>query len=63
MGRLVTFVMGILVGVALKWQYDQQQTPAPVAATQPTERTAAAVQVIPITVEESARPAHPSAAG
>lgn len=58
MGRLITFVIGVLVGVALKWQYDQPQAPLPPApqttgpTATPTQR-AAAVQEIAITVGES----------
>lgn len=60
MVRLLTFVAGILVGVALKWQYDQQQmTLASAPATQPaarnSSRSSAAVQEIAITVEEGQR--------
>lgn len=60
MGRLVTFVVGILVGVVLKWQYDQQPRVA-APSSQPTERktapgqSAEAVQEIAITVEPSHR--------
>ncbi|MCE7984930.1 MAG: hypothetical protein DYG89_27470 [Caldilinea sp. CFX5] len=61
MGRLITFVVGILVGVALKWQYDQQSSLAP--APQTTERgtasprpSATAVQEIAITVQETNQP-------
>jgi F0F1-type ATP synthase assembly protein I len=38
MGRLITFVVGVLVGVVLKWHYDEQATPTP--AAQPAGRTA-----------------------
>ena len=38
MGRLITFVVGVLVGVVLKWHYDEQATPTPTA--QPAGRTA-----------------------
>lgn len=61
MGRLVTFVVGILIGVVLKWQYDQQLSVAD-PSSQPTERnttpgqSAGAVQEIAITVEPSHRP-------
>lgn len=71
MGRLITFVVGILVGVALKWQYDQQSSLAPTPqtterGTPPPPSVATAVQEIAITVQESNRaearpaPAQPS---
>lgn len=57
MGRLITFVVGVLIGVALKWQYDQQSTSAPLSQT--TEGTvtsnqpfATDIQEIAITVAE-----------
>ena len=62
MGRLFTLVAGILIGVVMKWQYDQQQTaPVPATSTQPAGRHAtgshaADVQVISITVEEATQP-------
>lgn len=62
MGRLITFVVGILVGVALKWQYDQQQSnQAPAAQTTgrmaTPSQSSGEIQEIAITVEESNRAA------
>lgn len=64
MGRLITFAAGILLGVVLKWQYDQQQlAPTPATSPQPTGRNAAPsrsagdVQDIAITVADHHRPA------
>jgi hypothetical protein len=57
MGRLITFVVGVLVGVALKWQYDQQSTSAPLSQTTegtvtPNQPFATDIQEIAITVAE-----------
>lgn len=57
MGRLITFVVGVLVGVVLKWHYDEQATLTP--AAQPAGRRATTdqpavgeLQEIAITVVE-----------
>jgi hypothetical protein len=57
MGRLITFVVGVLVGVVLKWHYDVQATLTP--AAQPAGRRATTdqpavgeLQEIAITVVE-----------
>jgi len=71
MGRLITFAVGVLIGVVLKWQYDQQQsTGTPPSQTTgwtatPSPSSAADIQEIAITVQESHRvvttpPAQPS---
>ncbi len=57
MGRLVTFVVGVLIGVALKWQYDQQLTSAPSSQTTegtvtPNQPFVTDIQEIAITVAE-----------
>jgi hypothetical protein len=59
MGRLVTFVFGIVV---VKWQYDQQQMPLAPVAPQPAGHSSNAgrpavanVQEIAITVTEQSR--------
>lgn len=61
MGRFLTFTLGILVGIVLKWQYDEQQMSVGQTKSdqQPSvdKRQAAApadVQVIAIQVEPSA---------
>lgn len=61
MGRFLTFTLGILVGVVLKWQYDEQQMSLgqtksdeqPAVGKRQTA-TPADVQVIAIQVEPSA---------
>lgn len=70
MGRLLTFVVGIIVGVVLKWQYDSQPplhtaTPAPqppARNSNPGPKGAADVQEIEIIMTESHRQPLPPAA-
>lgn len=60
MGRLLTFALGVVMGVVLKWQYDEQLAPSDPGQNDQTaggKRQATAptdVQVISIQVEPPA---------
>lgn len=56
MGRLLTFALGVVIGVVLKWQYDEQQTPPDPAQNEQKVGAPADVQVISIQVEPPAAP-------
>lgn len=61
MRRLIPFALGVLVGIVLKWQYDEQQT-APAGEQSVILDPATTVQEIPIAVASTTAAADRSTA-